>query len=135
MCRSDELDCRKKLRNHKRIKGKVKFTLYFAFSLSTAGLGIVNFGISTNIPASEITMVTAKPTSLFIATALGISCKARTDNSPRNNSAHQAIFPSLLPTLNKCGKRRIATGRIDLSSTLRLAPLVNENVSKEICLE
>jgi hypothetical protein len=29
-----EFGCGKKLRNHKRIKGKVKFTLYFAFSLN-----------------------------------------------------------------------------------------------------
>jgi len=28
--------------------------------------------------------------------------------------------------LNKCGKRRIAIGRVDISSFLRLAPLVNE---------
>jgi hypothetical protein len=28
--------------------------------------------------------------------------------------------------LNKCGKRRIATGRVDILSSLRLAPLVNE---------
>jgi hypothetical protein len=33
--------------------------------------------------------------------------------------------------LNKCGKRRIAIGRVDISSSLRLAPLVNENVMCE----
>jgi len=46
-------------------------------------------------------------------------------------SVWAVIFPLQPPMFNKYGKRRIAVGRVDLSSSLRLAPLVNENVMCE----